>query len=131
MGKGTALRGALDLDIVTFLNADAIATLLRTPGSGFQVYEKLCRSRIVFARYRDIEVHIAPRTADFDYKRGPLGHVYNFGTAPERHNNLVRLLKGWARTHAKVPGILLEVAAKEAQSPNTAKEASKNHSPEA
>ena len=45
--------------------------------------------------------------------RGPLGHVYRFEREPERHNDLVRLLKGWARMHVKVPGILLEVVAKE------------------
>ena len=54
-----------------------------------------------------------PKRTDFDHRRGPLGHSYYFEQKPEKHNDLVRLLKGWARTHVKVPGILLEVVAKE------------------
>ena len=70
---------------------------------------------MAFARFNGIEIDIAPRTADFDHQKGSLGHVCDFEREPERHNDLVRLLKGWARTHVKVLGILVEVVAKEVQ----------------
>jgi len=121
VGRGTALRGALDLDVVVVwqsrgkVAAQEIAALLGAPDSGFEVDDKRTNcSRLVFAHFHGIEVDIAPRTSDFDHYKGPLGHVYRFEREPEHHNNLVRLLKGWSRTHVKAPGILFEVVAKEA-----------------
>ena len=122
IGRGTALRGALDFDVVVVWKSSGqeakseIETLLRAPGSGFEIDKKNSRTSIVFAWYKQIELDIAPRREDFDHHRGPLGHVYNFERELERHNDLVRFLKCWVRTHVKLSGMILEVVVREVHS---------------
>ena len=69
--RGTALRGALDFDVVVVWKSAGreavreIETLLCTTGSGFEIDDKLRRGGLVFARFNDIELDIAPRSSKF------------------------------------------------------------------
>ena len=114
------MRGAFDSDVVVAwpgpkrTACQAIARRLDVEGSAFKVDH--VGQRLVLVIYRgELEVDIVPQQ-HIEARGGPYAHVRNFEQAPEAHNHLVRILKGWARLRCRAPGILLEVVARAARS---------------
>jgi len=140
IGKGTALRGSHDFDFVLVLrsfdsfNPKASVTLIADQLSGSEIVVHHKEKHLLRAYYGELELDLLP-TGYIDAERlrsmhepenngwrGALQmqHTSIISKMPQWRKDVVRLLKAWVKMKiAKVPGLILEIIARELPVPDS------------